>query len=135
MINSFNSMDEAYVAISQCVLSFPNRRPWDQVVGKFEIIENMVSISWLLVHINVIHEKWNGRDSSRDSLACDATLYLREKMLRISQDKIWGLTFTLKPNGKFKIDYDYNKPQGYEKPMKPLKLTCRRAVKAYLNAL
>jgi hypothetical protein len=29
-------------------------------------------------------------------------------------DRIWGLTFTLFPTGKFKIEYDYNKPEGYE---------------------
>ena len=29
-------------------------------------------------------------------------------------DRIWGLTFTLYPTGKFNLEYDYNKPENYE---------------------
>ncbi|MEO8121765.1 MAG: hypothetical protein ABI606_20885 [Rhodoferax sp.] len=44
----------------------------------------------------------------------DAALYLRDDLLKTTGERIWGLTFTLYPTGKFKIDYDYNKPEGYE---------------------
>ncbi|MEO8121767.1 MAG: hypothetical protein ABI606_20895, partial [Rhodoferax sp.] len=46
--------------------------------------------------------------------ANDAALYLRDDLLKTTGQRIWGLTFTLYPSGKFKIDYDYNKPEGYE---------------------
>ena len=43
-----------------------------------------------------------------------AVLFLRGNLLRTTGQRIWGLTFTLYPDGKFKIEYDYNKPEGYE---------------------
>ena len=47
--------------------------------------------------------------------SCAKALYfLRDDLLRTTGQRIWGLTFTLFPDGKFKIEYDYNKPEGYE---------------------
>jgi hypothetical protein len=43
-----------------------------------------------------------------------AVLCLRENLLRTTGQRIWGLTFILYPTGKFSIEYDYNKPKGYE---------------------
>lgn len=43
-----------------------------------------------------------------------AVLFLRDDLLRTTGQRIWGLTFTLYPDGKFNIEYDYNKPEGYE---------------------
>jgi hypothetical protein len=44
----------------------------------------------------------------------DASIFLRDDLLRTTGQRIWGLTFTLYPDGKFNIEYDYNKPEGYE---------------------
>lgn len=44
----------------------------------------------------------------------DAALFLRENLLKTTGQRIWSLTFTLHPDGKFNIQYDYNKPDGYE---------------------
>jgi hypothetical protein len=44
----------------------------------------------------------------------EAALFLRDDLLRTTGQRIWGLTFTLFPTGKFNIEYDYNKPDGYE---------------------
>jgi hypothetical protein len=41
-------------------------------------------------------------------------LFLRDDLLRTTGQRIWGLSFTLFPDGQFKIEYDYNKPEGYE---------------------
>ncbi|MFC5606404.1 antitoxin YezG family protein [Variovorax soli] len=43
-----------------------------------------------------------------------ALLFLRKDLLKTTGEHIWGLTFTLYPDGKFNIEYDYNKPEGYE---------------------
>lgn len=43
-----------------------------------------------------------------------AALFLRDDLLRTSGQRIWELTFTLYPDGKFKLDYDYDKPEDYE---------------------
>ena len=48
------------------------------------------------------------------SVASDAVLYLREDLLKTTGQRIWGLTFTLYPDGKFTVEYDHNKPEGYE---------------------
>lgn len=43
-----------------------------------------------------------------------AALFLRDDLLRTTGARIWGLTFTLYPDGKFKLGYDYDKPEGYD---------------------
>jgi hypothetical protein len=52
---------------------------------------------------------WDGIDGINK-----ATLFLRDHLLATTGNRIWGLTFTLYPDGKFKIEYDYNKPEDYE---------------------
>jgi hypothetical protein len=44
----------------------------------------------------------------------DACLFLRDELLATRGDRIWGLTFKLYPDGKFNIEYDYNKPENFE---------------------
>ena len=39
---------------------------------------------------------------------------LKDDMLKLTGDEIWGLTFTLYPDGKFEIEYNYDKPEDYE---------------------
>jgi hypothetical protein len=41
-------------------------------------------------------------------------VFLRNDLLKTTGQRIWGLTFTLYPDGKFYVEYDYNKPEGYE---------------------
>ena len=40
--------------------------------------------------------------------------YIRDKMLENMGHRIWGLLFTLYPDGKLEIEYDYDKPDDYE---------------------
>lgn len=44
----------------------------------------------------------------------DAALFIRDDLLSTTGQRIWGLMFTLYPDGKFNIDYDYKIPDGYE---------------------
>ncbi|VTU37600.1 hypothetical protein H6CHR_05008 [Variovorax sp. PBL-H6] len=53
--------------------------------------------------------EWNGVDCVNR-----ATLYLRDDLIKTTGQRIWGMTFTLYPDGKFNIEYDYNMPEGYE---------------------
>ncbi len=48
---------------------------------------------------------WNG---------LDAAIYLHDVMLENTGHRIWGITFTLFPNGKFDIEYSYSKPAEYD---------------------
>lgn len=57
-----------------------------------------------------------GTDFSRDisSAATTAVRFLRDHLLATTGRRIWGLTFTLYPDGKYDIEYDYTKPSDYE---------------------
>src|SRR5688572_16957790 len=44
----------------------------------------------------------------------EACLFLRKDLLATRGNRIWGLTFTLYPDGTFNIEYDYNKPENFE---------------------
>jgi hypothetical protein len=44
----------------------------------------------------------------------EVCLFLREFMLKTTGHRIWGLNFTLYPDGKFDTEFDYNKPEDYE---------------------
>jgi len=44
----------------------------------------------------------------------DAIIGLRDHLLRTTGQRIYGLTFTLTPDGKFTIDYDYERPADYD---------------------
>lgn len=59
----------------------------------------------------MIDRKWGGGDEQFNRSACDAALFLRDNLLQSTGDRIWGLTFTLYRDGKFNIEYDYNKPE------------------------
>lgn len=38
---------------------------------------------------------------------------LRDDLIKTSNVFIWGLTFTIYATGKFNIEYEYDKPEGY----------------------
>lgn len=43
----------------------------------------------------------------------DITISLRDQILKETGKRIWGLTFTLYPDGKYEIEYEYNIPEGF----------------------
>jgi len=43
-----------------------------------------------------------------------AVRFLRDELLRSAGHRIWGVIFILYPSGKFNVEYNYNKPEGYE---------------------
>ena len=43
----------------------------------------------------------------------DISCSLRDQILAQTGKRIWGLTFTLYPDGKYEIEYDYNVPEGF----------------------
>lgn len=40
--------------------------------------------------------------------------FLGDNLLETTGNRIWGVDFTLFPDGKFNIEYNYNKPDDYE---------------------
>ena len=43
----------------------------------------------------------------------ETIISLRDQILAETGKRIWGLTFTLYPDGKYEIEYDYNVPEGF----------------------
>lgn len=114
MNTGFVDVGDAYQAIKMDVLAFPNGRTWETVVGHYQVLSKMVSCRWWLTNGDQIDRKWNNGQEIFNGAACDAAIYLRNDHLRATGKRIWGLTFTLFPDGKFDIEYDYNKPDEYD---------------------
>lgn len=103
-----NSVEEAYRLMANQMMAAVNVEDWERLELRAAIFDAMVS-NQLAIFL---------KDSIDDTRAAraiaDAALYLRDDLLRTTGARIWGLTFTLYPNGKFNLEYDYNKPEGYE---------------------
>lgn len=108
------SCEDAYHYLAQEVLSFVNERQWESAGAKYEILNQSIGASWWL-ELNGLRDE-TGPFPSRETsaLATDAVRFLSKDIARTSESRIWGLGFTLYPDGKFNIVYEYNRPDGYE---------------------
>ena len=115
--------EQAYEMLGRAVYQFPASRAWDSAFGKFVVLNQMVSAQWGLMCDGVVDQK--GASPPRGSIgdAMDAALFLRDDLLKTTGRRIWGLVFTLYPDGKFNIEYDYNKPEDYEETDETLDLS------------
>ncbi len=108
-----DTVEDAYEELGRAVLDFIQGRPWDKGFCKCQIYKKMASSLFEFEVNGGINNKamgWGG--SSIDSGG--AALFIRDNILAATGERIWGLTFTLYSTGKFNIEYDYNKPEGYE---------------------
>jgi hypothetical protein len=108
------TVEQAYQLIANEVLAFVGDQHWIEAGGHYRTLLGSVDGSWWRKSDDGIDER--GMDVPRDitRAAFAAARFLRDNLLASTGDRIWGLTFTLYPDGKFKIEYDYNKPEGYE---------------------
>ena len=112
-MSNFQSVESAYQALADSCYDFIHGRAWSVAVCQAQILRGMAKIS----HLLMFEEKKNmdGLDWPDSSIdPGGAALFLRDDLLRTTGQRIWGLTFTLYPTGKFNIEYDYKKPEGYE---------------------
>lgn len=109
-MNAIGSVEDAYQSLAQEIMEFVAERPWDTAKGIYQILTRSTGHKWLLVKDGVENKK--GRAPSWN--ASDALFFLRDHILATTGDRIWGLTFTLFPDGKFNIEYDYNQPADFE---------------------
>jgi hypothetical protein len=108
------SVEDAYQKIAENLLWFTDGENWTVAQAKSSIWTKSVQTN--------LSRTVLGREISNDKFpplpmisSCSKALYfLRDDLLRTTGQRIWGLTFTLFPDGQFKIEYDYNKPEGYE---------------------
>jgi hypothetical protein len=115
-VSPFSSVEDAYQSLSKLVMDFIVTRAWEVAGVSAQITEGAVTLSeyWLMSH-GARDERavgWGSNNILRS--ATNAIRFLRDDLIRTTGQRIWGLTFTLFPDGQFKIEYDYNKPEGYE---------------------
>lgn len=108
------SVEAAYEKIAKGILWFTSESSWDfaQATSSIWSKSTQTSYSRFLDDDCLRDDKFPSLDLSIQ--VSSALLYLRDDLLRTTGQRIWGLTFTLYPNGKFNIEYDYKKPEGYE---------------------
>ena len=106
------SETEAYEAFANHLLVYAGNDKWDKLILKAEIYTGMTRSFESIVWQGNITDEY--RKMPLDLSTSCAYLYLRDHLLNLTGDRIWGLTFTLYPDGKFEIEYDYNKPDDYE---------------------
>ncbi|MDM0030450.1 hypothetical protein [Variovorax saccharolyticus] len=108
-----NSVDNAYQVIAESLNSWANV-DWKLLEFRAPIYPTMCGgMSFSSVDKNDREEPlqfdWNGIDRINN-----AVLFLRDTLLHATGQRVWGIIFTLHSDGKFNIQYDYIKPEGYE---------------------
>ena len=103
-----NSVEAAYESIAKKMLTAFDVPEWHHLELRAKIFNAMVRSEFFVFVGDLVDETKYVKSIS------DACFYLRDDLLRTTGQRIWGLTFTLYPTGKFNIEYDYNKPEDYE---------------------
>ncbi|WP_146744640.1 hypothetical protein [Herbaspirillum rubrisubalbicans] len=109
-----NSSEEAYKYIALEILSFIGDRQWESGGAKYEIWNQSIGTSWWLEFNGVRDETGSFPAREASALASEAVRFLRQEIIKTTGDRIWGVNFSLYPDGKFNVEYDYNKQNGLD---------------------
>lgn len=112
-MSQFKSVEQAYQELARSCIDFIQSREWSSATCQARILQKMARVSHdldLNGQKEMVGLGWPDSSISPGG----AALFLRDDLLRTTGQRIWGLTFTLYPTGRFNIEYDYNKPEGYE---------------------
>jgi len=108
------NLEMAYEALTCSMLAFVQNRPWNKIYTNAEILDMSGTIPYFRVYQNkVFEENEYAPDIESDCGIFSALLYIRDQIFAQTGKRIWGLTFTLYPDGKYEIEYDYNVPEGF----------------------
>lgn len=108
------NVEKAYEIIATCAQFTAGDFGWDSLLVEVRIFDQMAQVAHWVVRDE---KKLQGNGSLPFELSIeqlDSILYLRDNLVETTGQRPWGLLFTLWPNGKFNIKYDYNKPDEYE---------------------
>ncbi len=108
------SNEEAYETISKYLIAYAHNNNWDKLILNAQIYQQMIQCYESLYLNEQMVNEYREIPFQLSRLNTKAILLLRDNLLKLTGNRIWGLTFTLYPDGKFEIEYDYNKPEGYE---------------------
>nr|WP_315848335.1 DUF6882 domain-containing protein [uncultured Rhodoferax sp.] len=108
-----DSAHKATEELSKALLDFVHGREWSSAELQAQVFEQAVfsSCSYRSGEI-IVSDGLDWPDSTIDTSS--AAFFLRKEHLRTTGKRIWGLIFTLYPDGKYDIAYDYNKPEDYD---------------------
>ena len=101
----------AYEKIKKGILESVKKYEWDKAYSESEIWDRATSTGYFRTYKNEIIEANEYYDNSIQPLK--ELCYIRDQILAETGKRIWGLTFTLYPDGKYEIEYDYNVPEGF----------------------
>lgn len=109
-----DSLEDAYSQIANGILWFVQGEEWSCAKASASIWQRSTQVSYTrtVKGEQITDDRYPPLDVALDS--SDALLFLREQLLKMTGQRIWGMGFTLFPNGSFDIEYDYSKPLGYE---------------------
>jgi len=113
MTEQTNLFDSACLVIAQALVSHSPQEEWASLVLSTPVLSHGLG------GVTTLCLDKNGRETDIPIGFSifdiqKAVLCIRENVLHMTGDRIWGLTFTLYPTGKFNLEYDYNKPENYE---------------------
>ncbi|MDR0997160.1 MAG: hypothetical protein LBL69_05825 [Zoogloeaceae bacterium] len=120
---NFLSAEDAYQAIASDLLAFVSTQKWDSAKSDWEVWNKSTGVEW--ASFSGGQKSTGGSFPGREITSCAsaAVRYLRDDILETTGQRIWGLTFTLYPTGKFRIAYNYNVPENYDPDQKDPEIT------------
>jgi hypothetical protein len=106
--------EDAYQELARQIVWVVGKDDWDSAKSTSSIWHNSTQTGYesQFRQTTTEYDRHPPFDMRIESM--NALLFLRDDLLRTTGQRIWGLSFTLFPDGQFKIEYDYNKPEGYE---------------------
>ena len=108
------TVENAYEILALEIIDFLGDLPWESAGAIVAIIEGMTQSTYWRKFENTSYENEQFPNLAAATSASQAILFLRTEMRRTTGHQIWGLSFTIHPDGKFNLDYNYEKPEGYE---------------------
>lgn len=116
------NLADAFNSLAKSLLYCIGDENWDYATSVIAILPGMTSSGYSWYYEGKRYGYFdgigylNGNEVPLDLLLeeSDACFFLQSDLMQRTGDRIWGLTFTLYPTGKFEIDYDYNKPEDYD---------------------
>jgi hypothetical protein len=115
------TVEDAYQVIARALIDSADSG-WDKLLFDTRILSTNCSAMCLSGFLVDVESSLNF-GFEKVFLVNDAAIFIRDNLLRSTGERIWGLTFTLYLDGKFNIEYDYNKPEDYEETDEAISLS------------
>jgi len=107
-------LEDAYSQIANGILWFVQEDEWSCAKASVSIWHSSTQVSYTRIagEKKITDDRFPPLNIALDS--SDAFLFLRDRLLEMTGQRIWGMEFTLFTDGTFEIEYDYSVPIGYE---------------------